>query len=149
MTSDNANGLVCNLVLESIPHLPLHQLDDEPGMQRLLHPVSCFFRSLLYVDWLTYCLAGAIQALCQRTDGLGSLGRECEWKKEMASRSFESLVDRLSLLHRSSMWEVCRIRTETEFNERYEARSRASKVPLVYTVRIVCQEGAIVRNGIE
>ena len=67
----------------------------------------------------------------------------------MASRSFENLVNRLSLLHRSSMWEVCRIRTEAQFDERYEMRSRASEVPLVYTVRIVCQEGAIVRNGIE
>ena len=56
---------------------------------------------------------------------------------------------RLSLLHRSSLFEICRIRTVPGFDDIDAIRGRASGQPLVYKIRIVCQEGAIVRNGID
>lgn len=56
---------------------------------------------------------------------------------------------RLSLLYRSSLFEICRIRTEPGFDDLDAARNRASELPLVYKIRIVCQEGAIVRDGID
>ena len=52
-------------------------------------------------------------------------------------------------MQRSSLLEVCRIRTEPGFDERDAIRSRAPDQPLVYKIRIVCQEGAVVRNGID
>jgi hypothetical protein len=52
-------------------------------------------------------------------------------------------------LHRSSLFEICRIRAEPGFDDKDAVRSRASDHPLVYKIRIVCQEGAIVRNGID
>lgn len=101
------------------------------------------------MDWLTHCLANSIKAASHRASELEMVGRERQWKKDLASDSFAKLVDKLSLLHRSSMWEVRSIRTEEGFDERDGVRSRAAEEPLVYKIHIVCQEGAIVRNGID
>ena len=146
---ENSDGLICDNLLEKVPPLALHKLKETFQDIQLIRLLSRLFRSLIHVDWLTHCLANAIRAACQRANEVGAVGREREWKKEIASKSFESLVDRLSLLHRSSMWEVCRIRSEAAFDERDAVRTRAPEEPLVYKIRIVCQEGAIVRNGIE
>ncbi len=47
------------------------------------------------------------------------------------------------------MWDVCQVRAEKGFDERDAVRGQEAKEPLVYRIRIVCQEGAIVRNGID
>ena len=80
---------------------------------------------------------------------MGSSVSEREWKKEFESESFAELINNISLLHRTSLFEVCRIRTETDFDSREAIRGNISDKPLIYKIRIVCQEGAIVRNGIE
>eukprot|EP00571_Detonula_confervacea_P003423 CAMPEP_0172329052 /NCGR_PEP_ID=MMETSP1058-20130122/60671_1 /TAXON_ID=83371 /ORGANISM="Detonula confervacea, Strain CCMP 353" /LENGTH=4507 /DNA_ID=CAMNT_0013046199 /DNA_START=90 /DNA_END=13614 /DNA_ORIENTATION=- len=147
---ENRDALVCDNVLENVPPLALYSLEETNENLQLVHSLSCLFRSLIHVDWLTRSLATAIRAAYQRANELGvSIGREREWKKEIASKQFENIVNRLSLLHRSSLLEVCRIRTESGFDVRDEVRSRASDQPLMYKIRIVCQEGAIVRNGID
>ena len=74
---------------------------------------------------------------------------EREWKKEFESESFAVLINNISLVHRKSLFEVCRIRTEMDFDSREAVRGNISDKPLIYKIRIVCQEGAIVRNGIE
>ena len=110
---ENADGLTCDILLENVPPLALYKLKGTNEDSQLIHSLSCLFRSLIHVDSLTHSLANAIRAACQRANEVGAVGREREWKKEIASKSFESLVDRLSLLHRSPMWKVCRIRSET------------------------------------
>lgn len=80
---------------------------------------------------------------------MGSSVCEREWKKEFESESFAELINNISLLHRTSLFEVCRKRTETDFDLREAVRGNISDKPLIYKIRIVCQEGAIVRNGIE
>eukprot|EP00956_Cyclotella_meneghiniana_P005585 scaffold7179_cov72-Cyclotella_meneghiniana.AAC.6 len=75
---------------------------------------------------------------------------EKEYQKQLASESFRYTINQLSTLHRSALWEVCRVRTEPGFDERDLARNESpNDPPLVYRIRIVCQEGAICRNGID
>ena len=71
---------------------------------------------------------------------------EREWKKEFESESFAVLINNISLVHRKSLFEVCRIRTEMDFDSREAVRGNISDKPLIYKIRIVCQEGALVRN---
>ena len=105
---ESRDALVCDGMLENVPPLALYSLQETNENLQLVHSLSCLFRSLIHVDWLTRSLATAIRAANQRANELGvSIGREREWKKEIASKPFESLVNRLSLLHRSSLLEVC------------------------------------------
>lgn len=147
---ETRSGLICDNMLENVPHIALYDLVESTENSQLIHSLSCLFRSLIHVDWLTHSLASSIRAACQRSTDMGlSLGREREWKKEIASKSFEKVVEKLSLLYRTSMMEVCRIRTQPGFDERDEVRNKKLEKQLVYRIRIVCQEGAIVRNGID
>ena len=149
--SDNED-LACDKMTESIPCVPLHDLEKSIDNSRIINVLSSLFKSIISVDWLVDSLAFVIKAACQRANELGmGLGRsEREWKKEISSKSFQNLLGRLSSLHRSALWEVCRVRTEPSFDNRDLVRSRGSNDQLlVYKIRIVCQEGAIVRNGID
>jgi len=139
---------VCDDILENIPTLALPNLEDTDDNRQLIQSLSKLFRGFDHLDWLTSSLASILRAACQRANELG-LSREREWKKELSSKSFEGAMSRLSLLHRSSLYEVCRIRTKPGFDERDEVQSKAPEQPLVYKIRIVCQEGAIIRNGID
>ena len=147
----DAGELVCDYILDGIPCTVLYNIESsDEKTSRIVDALSIFYRSISTVDWLTNSLAIVIKAAIHRAHELGlAQRREIGWKKEISSESFETLVTRLSALHRSSLWEVCRIRTKPDFDERESIRSRALKEPLLYKMRIVCQEGAIVRNGID
>ena len=149
-TDKDGDEFVCDYILDSIPCTALYDIESaDTKMSRTVDALSIFYRSTSTVDWLTSSLASVIKAAIHRTHELGlAQRRENGWKKEISSTSFEKLVTRLSALHRSSLWEVCRQRTKTDFDERESLRSRASE-PLLYKMRIVCQEGAIVRTGID
>jgi len=76
------------------------------------------------------------------------------WKKEISSDDFVDMMSKLSNFYRSAIMEVCRIRTESGFEERdFERRKKPGSdgdwYPAMYTLRAVCQEGAVVRDGIE
>jgi len=144
------DGSSCDYILDVIPCTALFNIESSDKNTSIVDALSIFYRSISTVDWLTNTLAIVIKAAIHRTHELGlAQRRENGWKKEISSESFEKLVTRLSDLHRSSLWEVCRIRSKRGFEERESIRSCASKEPLLYKLRIVCQEGAIVRNGIE
>jgi hypothetical protein len=150
-SGEDVSELVCDYILDGIPCTALYNIESSDEKTSLIvDALSIFYRSITSVDWLTNSLAIVIKAAIHRTHELGlAQRRENGWKKEISSESFEKLVTRLSALHRSSLWEVCRIRTKPDFDERESIRSRALKEPLLYKMRIVCQEGAIVRNGID
>jgi len=148
--TEKDDAFTCDKMLENIPTLALVNIENTDENIQLIHSLSCLFRSFNHLDWITNSLASTIRAACQRASQLGSsLGRDREWKKEISSESFRNVVNKLSLLHRSALYEACRVRTEPGFDERDEARGKASDQSLVYKIRIVCQEGAIVRNGID
>lgn len=150
-SSDKVGDLSCDCILDGIPCTELYNIESsDEKTSCIVDALSIFYRSISTVDWLTNTLAVVIKAAVHRTAELGlAQRRENGWKKEIASESFEKLVARISELHRSSLWEVCRIRTKPDFDERESIRSLSPKEQLLYKLRIVCQEGAIVRNGIE
>ena len=126
-----------------MPPVPLHALG--PGDPHLVRSLSCLLRSLVHVDWLVRALADAVRAVLRRPDEPGARER---WL-DAASAPSGDLVRRLSALHRSSLREACRARAEPGFDARDARRGRGADPPLAYRMRIVCQEGAIVRDGIE
>ena len=149
-SGEDEGEFMCEKLLDGIPCTAIYKLESSnASTSRIVDALSTFYRSISTVDWLTNALATVIKAVIHRTHELAPQRRETGWKKEISSESFEKLVSRLSVLHRSSLWEVCRIRTRPNFDERETARSQASEETLLYKLRIVCQEGAIVRNGIE
>ncbi|KAL9185952.1 hypothetical protein ACHAXT_003729 [Thalassiosira profunda] len=140
--------------LTDAPSVPLHELACSPANARLVQRLASIFRSTLAVDRLARTLAGSVRAAAARSAELGAAGllagRENEWRAEVAGESFGNVVDRFGALYRSALMEVCRVRTAEGFDER-DARLRrqpAEGAP-VYKLRIVCPEGAIVRNGID
>ena len=133
--------------------VPFYDLEDSEQNTIFLDSLAALYRSIISIDWLTHCLATTVRAATQRMADMGSIlfGRsEREFQKEITSESFKQIIDQLGALHRSALWEVCRVRTEPGFDERDLARnSSPNDPPLVYRIRIVCQEGAICRNGID
>lgn len=137
-------------VLAGLPREPLHNL-SKPESFELSNSLSRYLRDVVTVQWITSLLGTSIKAVCQRGQETGTgWGRtEREWKKELSSEGFESLFRRLSLFHQSSIFEVCQIRTEDGFEDMEKERFVRRSPRLRYRLRIVCPEGAVVRDGIE
>ena len=68
---------------------------------------------------------------------------------DLYSKKFEDLVNRLSAFYRTSLFEVCRARSQSDFEEYESLQKKNQSKRLVYRLRIVCSEGSIVRDGIE
>ena len=124
--------------LENVPLKPVHlmQNTDEAMIQNL----SSFLRHILVVEWLTDCLAVKLESYKR-------------WVQDTALFTrLQEQFKRLSMLHRSSIFELCRMRTAPTFEERESKRRNKCDNechPSVYTLRIVCPEGAVVRDGID
>ena len=89
------DALDCTMLLENVPSLALYNLDDSTDNVNLVNSLSRLFRSLINVDWLINSLATCIGTAGQRSNELGAnIGREQEWKKEINSTSFETLINR-------------------------------------------------------
>ncbi|CAB9503919.1 Probable E3 ubiquitin-protein ligase hulA [Seminavis robusta] len=139
-------------VLEGLPCVPLHQMSIEKD--ELLTALSKYLRAVSNVQWSTSLLGTAVKTACQRTQdsGAGWSRAEREWKKELSSSSFEDIVKKLSVFHQSAMLEVCRVRSSEDFEKRERERydlTNDKRDSLRYRLRIVCPEGAVVRDGIE
>ena len=133
--------------LDILPQEPLYRITRDDSRGRLLL-ISKYLRRVGNVQWVTALLANAIKAACQRNGDSGSIG-ERDWTKELATDGFGKLVARLASVHRVSLFEVCRVRTEDAFETRERERLSNRNKGLRYRLRIVCPEGAVVRDGIE
>ena len=159
LSSDSRNdGLLAEGILDSIPNRPLHELPNTSETKAMSEALACYLREVVVTEWLVNILSSVIRAACQRSNDMGSswIGTSREqWKKEISSDTFSKLMQKLSSLHRSTIFEVCRIRTEDQFEELDSKRCRPrtdrdpSSLPPMYRLRIVCQEGAVVRDGID
>lgn len=134
--------------LNVFPQDPCHKILGVESHDRLV-VVSKYLRRVANVQWVTRLLASAIKGASQRDTGQGWSPSEREWKDLLASDSFCSLVGRLSSFHRESLFEVCRARTSEGFDliERQRLMTRQSRSR--YRLRVVCTEGAVIRDGIE
>lgn len=145
-------------ILDGVPRVPLHMLDSSEVKSDASTALSDYMRQFVVTEWLTNLLTSSIRAAQSKSSELGSSGwgrTEREWKKVLSSKKFENIVDKLSALHRDSMQEVCRIRTEDGYDQRELDRCIPpgtpgdTSHPALYRLRIVCAEGAVVRNGID
>jgi hypothetical protein len=145
-------------ILDGVPRVPIHILDESEVNSDASTALSNYMRQFVVTEWLTNLLTSSIRAAQSKSSELGSSGwgrTEKEWKKLLSSKKFEGIVDKLSALHRDSIQEVCRIRTEDGYDQREEDRRMPpgtpgnTSHPALYRLRIVCAEGAVVRNGID
>lgn len=140
-------------VLEGLPCQALHQLSIQDDKQ-LLTVLSSYLRTVTNVQWATSLLGTALKTSCQRSQdsGNGWSRIEQEWKKELSTPEFQELIGKLSTFHQSAILEVCRVRSDDDYEKRERKRldiASVSKEALLYRLRIVCPEGAVVRDGIE
>jgi len=146
-----------NGILDGVPRVPLHTLEDSASNLATTDALSNFLRQFVVTEWLTNLLTSSMRVALQKSSEIGTgWGRtEREWKKLLSSKQFEDLVDELSNLHRCSMQEVCRVRTEEGYDQRESDRCCPpgtpgnNSHPALYRIRIVCPDGAVVRDGIE
>jgi len=150
---DDACGSIYG-ILDGVPRVPIHMLDASELNSVASTALSDYMRQYVVTEWLTNLLTSSIRAAQSNSSELGRPGEQ-EWKKLLSSEKFEGIIDKLSALHRDSMQEVCRIRTEDGYNQRELDRCMPpgtpgnTSHPALYRLRIVCAEGAVVRNGID
>ena len=136
-------------VLERLPLVPLHDLEDKGDS---LNAISSFFIDIASLHWASSCIGMAIKTLIRRgEDTMASSYRrnEREWKKEIISESFQALLLRLAEVHQKGILQLCQIRASLAYKERESARMSSRNEDVTFRLRIVCPEGAIVRDGIE
>ena len=141
-------------VLDGMPREAIYELRKQSDYMKKAKCLADYLRSVVTLQWQTNLFATVIRAACQRSqDGGTGWGRaEREWKKELSSDSFETLISRLSEFHHSAILESCRVRSDDGFESDFRKRHTkvdASVESIRYRLRIVCQEGAVVRDGIE
>ena len=142
LSTDNS----INFLLDLLPPDPAFKLASSPEKHDLLLSTSHFLRTVSSIQWITNLIGNSLKAKSSES----SWGRaEKEWKAEIASDDFCRLIDRLCVFYRASLFEVCRVRAESEFEEAERARHKTRSSKLRYRLRIVCTEGAVVRDGIE
>eukprot|EP00977_Amphora_coffeiformis_P002753 scaffold521_cov167-Amphora_coffeaeformis.AAC.44 len=135
-------------VLQYFPTRPLHELGEE-GQH--LDDLSTFLWEAASVQWITSCLGMAIKTIVRRGEEPASPARrvEREWKKEISSESLRALFLRLAKVNQMAILDVCEIRDTVDFEEREKVRLSSGVQGVKFRLRIVCPEGAIVRDGIE
>ena len=149
--------LTCDNILENIPRRPIHLLESNSSSLLMARALSEFLRNIVTLERLILVLVSSIRSAYQRSHEMGSSWSSSDreiWKKEISSDDFVDMMSKLSNFYRSAIMEVCRIRTESGFEERdFERRKKPGSdgdwYPAMYTLRAVCQEGAVVRDGIE
>ena len=138
--------------LDKLPPVPLYKIDLESSDIEYVELFSHYLKDVAVVQWITRVLSSTIKAVCQRSQETGASGwsaSERGWKQELSGPVFTDIAGRLSEFYQSALVEVCRARTEEGFDAVEKERLSKRCENLVYRLRIVCPEGAIVRDGIE
>lgn len=142
------NGNAETPVLASFPTKPLHEI---VGEEEYLEKLASFLWDTTCVQWISCCIGMTIKTILRRGDDPASSSRrhEREWEKEIASESFRALLQRLANVHQNSVLEVCQVRGTSAHELREKTRLSTPPKGVKFRLRIVCPEGAIVRDGIE
>eukprot|EP00594_Rhizosolenia_setigera_P016017 CAMPEP_0178975182 /NCGR_PEP_ID=MMETSP0789-20121207/22977_1 /TAXON_ID=3005 /ORGANISM="Rhizosolenia setigera, Strain CCMP 1694" /LENGTH=691 /DNA_ID=CAMNT_0020663813 /DNA_START=1947 /DNA_END=4022 /DNA_ORIENTATION=+ len=142
-TSSVENNISAENILNAVPDVPLHDSEISNNLSR---DISSYFHSVITTEWLMNILSTIIRAACNKgnADSWISSPNRDQWKKELSSDSFSGMMKRLCTLHHSAIMEVCRVRVASTSED-----PLLEKPPSIYRLRIVCNEGAVVRDGIE
>ena len=139
-------------ILEGLPLEPIYETRKQADYVAKAKYLADYLRSIVILQWQTNLLATIIKVAIQRSQDSGWGRNEREWKKELSSNSFECLLSRLAEFHHSAILESCRIRSDDTFESdfrRRHAKFEHNSESIRYRLRIVCQEGAVVRDGVE
>ena len=133
---------------------PFFAMRDKEDYVEKSNALAKYLTNITIMQWHTHLLGAAIRAASQRSqDGGTGWGRnEREWKKLLSSQEFADVAKSISEFHQLGLLESCRFRADPQFESSY--RNRVTKEVgtnsrLCYRLRIVCHEGAVVRDGIE
>jgi E3 ubiquitin-protein ligase HUWE1 len=138
-------------ILDGLPCLSICDITD-PSFSSKKALLAKYLRAATTIQWLAGLLSAVFQASYQRNAESGPTWNrsEREWRKEFPSTDFQEVFGCLSSYFQSATLEACRIRTEKGFEDRELKRQRGnSSGQMRYKLRIVCPEGAVVRDGIE
>ena len=155
--TDKSNGLNASGILECIPKVSLNSMQCEDLESDLLRTYADYLLEIINTEWLSQVIAEVVRVSCQRnsmTDARSLEGSSrLDWQKELASSSFQKTLKQLGILYRSAISEVCRVRSSADYEDldtqRWKAPGDSTNHPASYKLRIVCADGAVVRNGID
>jgi E3 ubiquitin-protein ligase HUWE1 len=137
-----------DFLLDQLPQEPVYKLRNSKSKDLLLS-ISVYLRNVANIQWITNLIANILKSANERSNESIWNRVEKDWKNVVASVDFSGLIARFSDFQRSILFEVCRVRSDDAFKirERIRFQTRSSRVR--YRLRIVCTEGAVVRDGIE
>jgi len=150
-SDSDSDALNISGILNGIPQIPLNVLQENGSSRGMLLAFSSFLREIFNTEWMSQVMSEIVRVAGQRMP-LARNARS-EWQKQLASDEMRSIMQRLGLLYRTSMSEVCRIRSTPQFDmgetERWKSPGQSDYYPATYRLRIVCCDGAIVRDGLD
>jgi Domain of Unknown Function (DUF908)/Domain of Unknown Function (DUF913) len=141
-------------ITDALSRDPFFAMRDKEDYVEKSNILAKYLINVTTMQWHTHLLGAAIRAASQRSqDGGTGWGRnEREWKKLLSSQEFAEVAKSLSEFHQSGLLESCRFRSDPQFESSYRNRLTnevGTNTRLCYRLRIVCHEGAVVRDGIE
>ena len=135
--------------IQDIPNTAhVYNKTNKEALERTALQVSC----IAHLQWATKLLTIAIRSGGPRnmeTSGSSWSRSEKEWLKDLASDEFTSLIDRLGTVFLHCLRNVCQARAAMDYDDRDRQRMQRHNTRLRYRLRIVCSEGAVVRDGID
>lgn len=113
--------------------------------------ISVQLATVAHIHWATRLLTVAVQSGGPRNFESGSAWSrsEKEWLSDIASEEFRLLVRRLSEFYQRSLLHVCCARSSVDYEDKERQRMQHHNPRMRYKLRIVCAEGAVVRDGID
>jgi hypothetical protein len=155
---DKYKALDSRGLLEGVPALPLHACLDRQEDLPIVVALSKYLRESANTSWFVTSLSSVVKSACQRgldvSQSWTGTDRDQSWKREVSSPEFADTVQRLTYMYTTAQLEACRVRTAEGFEARDAGRHKAPSkdnvfFPATYRLRIVCQDGAVVRDGID
>lgn len=151
------NSLNASGILENIPKLSLNLMQSEELDSDLLHKYADYLLEIINTEWLSQVMSEVVRISCHRNSmtDVRSLenSRRLDWQKELATPTFQRILTELGMLYRSSISEVCRVRSSPDYEDldmqRWKPPGDSPNHPAIYRLRIVCSDGAVVRDGID
>lgn len=154
-TSNDDQGLI-----PLLPGICLYDLESDQEMTQIASVLECYAK----VTWVGGNLALVLKAVGRRMDELMTLGvggvtttssqaeTLAEWRNYITSPTFVALMQDLAQVEQDAIWQVCQARAVQGAAEEQSMATTSTSTAFStcrYRLRIVCPEGAVVRNGIE
>ena len=165
-------------LISRLPNVALYDLESDEEMCQIAHVLECVAKVTWMGGNLALVLKAVGRRMDDLSVGssIGASGITnaahaellTEWRNYLTSSSFVALIQELAQVEQDAIWQVCQARAaeamssnpSLSFSEEEEEEGRQQQqqsppppttksVECRYRLRIVCPEGAVVRDGIE